>query len=113
MKEIEGVYKVEMLGPYGWEQFSTAFIQDGQYRGGSAYHFTVGSYRVDGEKFNMVGNVSQHVEHRPLFGEKDIKNLQIDFKGTIEDDLIVGRASAVSDREYSLHFRFNRLSALN
>ena len=27
MKDIEGVYKVELLGLHGWESFSTAFIE--------------------------------------------------------------------------------------
>ena len=28
---IEGAWKVEMLGPYGWEKVSTAFLQGGRY----------------------------------------------------------------------------------
>ena len=56
MKNIEGVYKVEMLGPYGWENFSTAFLHDGEFRSASAKHFTDGTYRVDGEKFRVDAN---------------------------------------------------------
>lgn len=113
MKNIEGIYKVEMLGPYGWERFSTAFIKDGQYRGASAEHFSVGTYRVEEDNFEMTGNVTQYFEHRSIFGEKDLKQLQIKFKGTIEDDVIEGEASAVTDRKYALNFRFNKLSGLN
>ena len=58
MQDINGIYKVEMLGPYGWERFSTAFIEDGQYRGASAEHFSLGTYRVEDDNFDMVGNVT-------------------------------------------------------
>jgi hypothetical protein len=113
VKGIEGIYKVEMLGPYGWERFSTAFIQDGHYRGASAEHFSIGSYRVEGDNFDMVGNVTQYSENRSIFGKKGLGKLQIKFKGKVENDVIAGEASAVTDRKYTLSFRFNKLSALN
>jgi hypothetical protein len=113
MKDIEGIYKVEMLGPFGWERFSTAFIQNGQYRGASAEHFSVGTYHVEDDNFDMVGNVTQYFEHRSIFGVKGLKELQINFKGTVGNDVIEGEASAVTDRRYALSFRFNKLSALN
>jgi hypothetical protein len=81
MKDIECVYKVEMLGPYGWERFSVAFIQDGHFHSASADHFTAGHYEVEGESFNMTGNLTQFVDHLPLFGEKRIKGLPINFRG--------------------------------
>ena len=47
MNTIDGIYKVELLGPYGWERFSTAFIQDGEFRSASAEHFTAGNYQLE------------------------------------------------------------------
>jgi hypothetical protein len=113
MKNIEGVYKVEMLGPYGWERFSTAFIHDGNFRSASADHFTDGHYAVEGESFNMTGNLTQFVEHRPLFGENEIKDLPINFRGKINKDVIDGEAKAEGGRKYKLRFRFNKLPVLN
>ena len=113
MKKIEGVYRVEMLGPYGWERFSTGFVQNGHYRGASAYHYTVGSYKVEGKNFNMVGNVSQHGEQRAIFGLTDIKDLQVEFKGTIEKNTIAGEMSPKDDKKYAIHFRFTKLSDLD
>jgi len=113
VKDIEGIYKVEMLGPYGWERFSTAFIHDGHYRSASAEHFSIGTYKVEDDNFDMVGNVTQYFENRSIFGEKGLKKLQINFKGKVENDVIEGEASAVTNRKYALSFRFNKLSGLN
>ena len=109
MKGVEGVYRVELLGPYGWESFSTAFVNDGRYRSASADHFTDGVYRVEGERFNMVGNLTKYAEHNSLFGEKSIKGMPIEFKGTICNGVIDGEASALDGSKYSHRFRFNKL----
>jgi len=112
MKEIEGVYKVEMLGPYGWEHFSTAFIRDGEFRSGSAEHFTAGRYAINDERFEMEGNLTQYVEHRPLFGQKAVKGLPIKFRGNIEDGNIDGEARIPGDNKYSIRFRLDRMPYL-
>ncbi len=98
-----------MLGPYGWEEFSTAFIQDGEFRSGSAEHFTAGRYEIDGERFAMEGNLTQYTQYRPLFGETDVKGLPIEFSGTIEDGVIDGEARVVDSGRYSVRFRMDRL----
>ena len=109
MKNIDGIYQVDMLGPYGWERFSTAFINRGEFRSASAEHFTAGACKVDGEGFTMDGNLTQFVDHRPLFGAKKIDGLPIEFRGTIAGDVIDGEASPVEDKKYRLRFRLNRL----
>lgn len=109
MKQVEGVYKVEMLGPYGWEDFSTAFIRNGEYRSGSAEHFTAGRYEISDHRFEMEGNLTQYVEHRPLFGHKDVKGLPIKFRGTIENGKIDGQARVEDNEKYEVRFRLDRL----
>ncbi len=112
MKNIDGVYKVEMLGPYGWEHFSTAFVRDGEFRSGSAEHFTAGRYEIDGERFAMEGNLTQYTDHRPLFGETEVRGLPIEFEGTIGDGVIDGDARVVDDGRYSIRFRLDKLPFL-
>ena len=113
MKDIEGVYKVELLGLHGWESFSTAFIDDGQYRSASAHHFANGVYRVEGETFNMVGSLTQYAEHSPLFGEKGSKGLPIVFNGAIGNDVIDGEASVAGGNKYAHRFRLSKVPELN
>ena len=113
MKKVDGVYKVEMLGPYGWENFSTAFIHDGLFRSASAEHFTAGHYELEDGGFEMEGNLTQHVDHRPLFGRKVVKGLPIRFHGTVRDDVIDGEARVTDGSRHSLRFRLNRLPFLS
>ncbi|MBT8436732.1 MAG: hypothetical protein KJP11_05120 [Gammaproteobacteria bacterium] len=113
MKNIDGIYKVDMLGPFGWEHFSTAFIHDGEYRSASAEHFTHGTYAAEDHGFQMEGNLTQHADHRPLFGRKDIKELPIKFIGRIDVDVIDGEARVTDGSRHSLRFRLNRLPSLN
>ena len=49
---VEGVWKIEMLGPYGWEAVSTAFVENGRYLGASQDHYTIGHYEVWTETIN-------------------------------------------------------------
>ena len=113
MKNIDGVYQVDMLGPYGWEKFSTAFIKDGEFRSASAEHFTAGVCNFDGKRFEMEGNLTQYVDHRPLFGATRVDGLPIAFRGALDGGVIDGEARAADDSKFSLRFRFNRLPVLN
>lgn len=113
MNNIEGIYKVEMLGPYGWERFSTAFIKNGEFASASAEHFTDGNYRLEDGGFQMMGNLTQYVDHRPLFGRKDIKGLPIKFIGRVDDGVIDGEARVADGGRESLRFRMQRMPVLN
>lgn len=113
MNKIDGVYQVDILGPFGWERFSTAFINDGEFRSASAEHFTAGTCLADGRQFEMEGSMTQYTDHRPLFGETRIERLPIEFRGAIENGVIDGEARVVEDDKYSIRFRLNRLTALN
>lgn len=113
MKEVEGTYKVELLGLYGWETFSTAFIQDGEFRSASDKHFTVGSYAVEDGVFSMIANMTQHENNQSLFGRNNIKGLPIKFNARIRDSVIDGEARVEDGSRHSLRFRLNRLPFLN
>ena len=113
MKNLDGIYRVEMLGPYGWELFSTAFLHDGEYRSASAEHFTAGRYEVEDGGFQMEGLLTQYVDYRPLFGRKDTTGLPIQFIGRIDDKVIEGDARVADGSRHSLRFRLNRMPFIN
>ena len=73
----EGVWKVEMKGPYGWETIATAFMKNGKYLGASTNHYSVGSYKQDGDDLEISMNVTQYGDVRPVFGRKHAKKLQV------------------------------------
>ena len=89
---VEGVWKVEMLGPYGWDQIATAFLLNGRYLAASADHYSIGSYKEAAETLNVKARTTQHGKIRTLFGGKE-EHLDPNMEARIEDaDQIVGEA---------------------
>lgn len=113
MNTIDGIYRVKMLGLYGWEPFSTAFIHSGEFHSASSEHFTAGSYEVEDDGFHMEGNLTQFVDYRPLFGRKDVQGLPIEFRGRIEDGKIDGEAKVPDGSRQSLRLRLDRMPFIN
>ena len=113
MRDIEGVYRVEVLGPYGWEGFSTAFFNGGRYQSASAEHFSAGRYEVKGKDLRMTGTLTQHTRHHALFGKKKLDGLPITFKGKIQKGTIDGEARTEGRFRPKLRFRFNKLPTFN
>jgi len=105
-----GIWKVEMLGPYGWEPVATAFLEDGKYRGASENHYTVGNYEVSDNRIEVSTAGVQHGEARTVFGKKE-KNLDLKLEGEIDGDIITGQAR--DDKSaYQISFRLTRLADL-
>ena len=109
---FEGVWRVEMLGPYGWETVSTAFLLDGQYFGASADHRSVGRYEVDGDKLMVRARITQSGKVRTIFGEtKQQVELRVDAKQK-KSGKIVGLAYPAENRDYEVRVRMTRLEKL-
>jgi len=107
---VDGIWKVEMLGPHGWDAVSTAFLEDGRYLSASQDHYTIGRYQIDDRR--IVATVANH-PHRPdraMIGAPGAQSGLI-FDGEINGDQISGQAE---DRqaEYSMTFRATRLADL-
>ena len=107
---VEGVWKVEMMGPYGWEKHGTAFLRDGRYLGASAAHYSTGSYEVDGEAFTGDFEVFQYGKVRAIFGSKK-KHLNTRLEAKIKKEgKIVGKShSIVSKKKFEVKMRLTRL----
>jgi hypothetical protein len=107
---VEGIWKTEMLGPYGWESVSTAFLENGRYLASSQYHYVLGSYEVNGNQIQVRATTYSHGEVRTMFGERNPK-LELNFDGEINGDQINGKAEDKSSK-YSITFRATRLGDL-
>jgi hypothetical protein len=107
--DIEGVWKVEILGPYEWEQLSTAFLQKGQYLGASAHHHSVGSYEENDGAFAVRIRLTQHGTPRTVFGEtSEVMDLQM--QGSVEGDGVIrGKANPVNNEAIDVKIRMTRL----
>ena len=108
----EGVWKVEMKGPYGWEPIATAFMKNGEYLGASSDHYSVGSYQQDGDDLEISMNVTQYGDVRPVFGMKHAKNLRVTTKCKIKKNKITGTGKAKGVKKYDILLRLTRLDSL-
>lgn len=107
---VNGIWKIEMLGPYGWDSLAIAFFEDGVYRSGSENHYTVGTYQVTGNRIDITAKGYQYGKIRTVFGKKE-KNLHLKFDGEIDGDVISGEASDPSSA-YQISYRATRLADL-
>ena len=110
---VEGVWKAEWKGPYGWEKVGTVFLQNGRYLGASADHFSVGSYEVEGDVVTADIQVTQYGKARAVFGSKK-KQLSHRLEAKIkEEGKIVGRSNPSEGKKYDVKVRLTHLSALD
>ena len=107
---VNGIWKVEMLGPYGWESVSTAFLEDGRYLGSSQDYYSVGSYVLTGSQIKITGATHAHGQVRTMFGSRD-PQMELSFEGEVSDDQINGQAEDKTAK-YSITFRATRLADL-
>ena len=108
----EGVWVVEMKGPYGWERIAIAFLKDGDYLGAGPNHYAVGTYKEDGENFEMSVVVTQHGQLRTIFGKKFAGKLQVTAKCKIEKDQIIGTSKAKGIKNFDVLLRLSRIDSL-
>lgn len=108
---VDGIWKVEMLGPYGWESISTAFLEGGRYLASSQDHYAIGSYEVNGKQIKVQVVNYSHGEVRTMFGARN-PQVELSFDGKINDDQIIGQAEDQQSK-YSITFRATRLGNLD
>jgi len=111
--KIEGAWKVEMLGPYGWEYISTAFMQGGRYLGGGVDHHSIGSYSETDGTLKVRARVTQHGTLRTVFGETK-KKMDLRMEGVFDkDDTILGKAYPSGKKKLDVKFRLTRLGDID
>ena len=108
----EGIWKVEMKGPYGWERIATAFMKNGEYLGASANHYSVGSYKEEGDNLEISMDVTQYGDVRPVFGKKHAEKLQVTTKCRVKNNKITGTSKAKGVKKYEVLLRLTRIGSL-
>ena len=107
---VEGIWKVEVLGSYGWEALSTAFIENGRYLSASQDHYTIGHYEVDGDRIKVVAKIHTHGD--ALDTSADHAARVFGFEGAVGDNQISGQADD-SAAQQSITLRGTRLGDLS
>jgi len=109
---VEGVWKVEMLGPDGWEQLATAFLWKGRYHAASADHYSIGSYKEGGGILKVEARITQHGKVRTAFGSKQ-EHVDVLIEARIKEaDKIVGTARPSGGGEFDVEMCLTRLGGL-
>jgi hypothetical protein len=105
---IDGIWRVEMLGIHGWETFSTSYFEKGRYTDGGAHGYAVGRYDVSGEDVAVQVTLKLYGTGLTVFG-RDSGTIEMVYEGKVDDGQILGIAS---NGEYRMHFRGTRVADL-
>ena len=111
--KCEGVWKVEITTPYGWERVATAFMRNGEYLAASANHYSIGKYKQDGDNLEILADVVQYGDLRTVFGLKTSGKLQVKSKCKIGKTEILGKSKARGKKKYDILIRLTRLDTLD
>jgi len=115
---IEGIWKVEIQGPYNREPFSTVFLENGRYLGSSADRYSIGRYQEHDGVFKAKVVINQHGVVRTMFGTKK-ERVKVRVEGTVSkkgDKLSIhgtARPSKSKDKRFEVGIHFTRLATLD
>ena len=107
---LNGIWKVEMLTPYGWEPCTTAFMEDGNLFDGGAEHYGVGTYTCDGRNIRVDLVAISHGRVQTMFGKKSLRQ-PMRFEGQVSKGQLSGVAK-VPKSEFVVSFRALRIADL-
>lgn len=107
---VDGVWKIEMLGPYGWEAMATAFLHEGRYWAGNGDHHSIGSYEQHDDTVTADTTTLMYDAHRTLFGRKATE-YGVHFEGRHADGIIEGDARD-ADGGFLVRYRATRVADL-
>jgi hypothetical protein len=88
--KVDGIWKIEILGHFGWEAVSTAFLEKGRYLAASQDHYTIGQYEVSGDNIRVEAAMHRHSEAQRSPGSSKAR-LVFAFEGRITDGHISGQ----------------------
>ena len=96
---VNGIWRVEILGPGGWEPVATAFLENGTYKAASEDHYTIGSYEVSGDRIEITGIATYYGKVRTVFGRNEKESGRcstavVQPHGRFRTDLFIGGDSA-------------------
>jgi len=80
--KVDGVWKVQVRGPYGKQAIGTGFLRKGRFMSANAEHYSVGSFKVKDDSFKAKLHISRFGQTTPIFGSKK-REIDIHLKGKI------------------------------
>ena len=115
---VEGIWKVEIQGPYNKEPFAIAFLEKGRYLGGGVERYTIGRYEEHHGVFKAKVAITQRGQLRTMFGSKK-KRVKVHIEGKVgkKDDKVfisgTARPSKGKRKGFEVGVYLTRLGALD
>ena len=104
---IEGIWTVEVYGPFGWDNRGIYVLEKGRLLGGDNRQYTAGVYRLAGDKVKVELTVHYYGPPRTVFGEVK-EQFVAEIEGTWKDDEIVGMVRRPDKPQFDLHIRLTK-----
>lgn len=104
---VDGIWTGEVLGPYGWENSGVYILEDGRIIGGSARHYSAGTYSVENGEYKAEVAVHYYGPPRAIFGEKK-EQFEIRVKGKVLDDVIDGEIARTDKSKSYVGYRMTK-----
>jgi hypothetical protein len=112
--KVDGVWKVQMRGPYGKQTVATAFLKKGHYLAGSADHYSTGSYKVKDDTLKAKLHITRFGQTTPIFGSKK-REIDIHVKGKIQKsgNKVICTSLLDGSKEFAMDLILTRLGDLD
>ncbi len=104
---VDGIWRSELYGLFGWETTGVLILEKGRLIGGGHHHYSVGTYEDNGEDVNMTWEVEYYGTPRTVFGSSD-KHFSVSFNGKLEDGTIEGPVFRTDRPKHYVSYRLTK-----
>ncbi len=104
---IEGIWTVEVYGPFGWDNRGIYILEKGRIVGGDNRQYSVGVYEVTGDQMKAELKVHYYGPPRTVFGEAT-EQFGAEIEGTWKDMEISGIVRRPDKPQYDLQIRMTK-----
>lgn len=104
---VEGVWTIEVYGPFGWDSRGIFVFEKGRILGGDNRQYTAGKYSVSNDEFSAELRVHYYGPPRTVHGEAS-EEFETRLIGKIRDGTIEGTVGRPDRPEYDLQVRLTK-----
>lgn len=112
--KVDGVWKVQLRGPYGKQTAGTGFLRKGRFMSASADSYSIGTYKAKDDVFKAKVHITRFGQTTPLFGSKK-REIDIHIKGKINKSgkKIICTAQLEGSKQFAIDVTLSRLGDLD
>lgn len=104
---VDGIWTGEIFTPYGWENSGVYILDEGSIIGGSNRHYSAGSYKHRGKKYEAEMTVTYYGPPKVIFGDQQ-EHYKVKVKGKFKEDVIEAELVRPDKAEYTVRYRMTK-----